>query len=71
MRLRILRRLIAPFNWHKGGHCVFPVLCMYDDMLLWEMEGYWKGRAAWRRAKAYRRDIDNAFRQYVRDAKPD
>ena len=51
MRARILRRLIAPFNWHRDGYCRFPVLCMYDDMLIWELDGIDKRRATWRRAE--------------------
>jgi hypothetical protein len=66
IRARILRRLIAPFNWHHGGRCRFPVLCMYDDMLIWELDGLDKRHASWRRARRYRRFIDQASARYVR-----
>lgn len=71
MRARILRRLIAPFNWHRDGYCRFPVLCMYDDMLIWELDGIDKRRATWRRAKSFRQNIDGAIAQYVIDTRPD
>jgi len=64
IRARILRKLIAPFNWHKDGYCRFPVLCMYDDMLAWELDGTDKRRATWKRARNYRRSIDQAFARY-------
>jgi hypothetical protein len=69
-----MRRIIAPFNWHsrdgKYRQCRFPVLCMYDDMLIWEIDGTDKRRATWRRARYFRQEMDEAFRQYIRDTKP-
>lgn len=70
-RARLLRRLIKPFNWHKNGVCRFPVLCMYDDMLIWEIDGIDKRRATWKRAKAFRRDIDRAIADYARNPPPE
>jgi len=66
MRARVLRRLIALINWHRDGQCRFPVLCMYDDLLIAEMDGYDKRRATWRRAKAFRQDVDRAIADYFR-----
>jgi len=60
-----MRRLISPFNWHHDGSCRFPVLCMYDDMLAWEMDGIDKRRATWRRARRYRQSIDSAIIDYA------
>jgi hypothetical protein len=66
-----MRRLIAPLNWHRDGRCCFPVLCMYDDMLIWELDGIDTRRATWRRAKSYRRHIDSVIADYASRRKPD
>jgi hypothetical protein len=65
-RARVMRKLIGPLNWHRDGCCRFPVLCMYDDMLIWELDGIDSRRATWRRARAARRQMDQMVSGSIR-----
>lgn len=65
IRARLLRRLIAPFNWHRDGRCRFPVLCMYDDLLIWELDEFHPKpkRATWSEARYWRQQLDAHARE--------
>lgn len=65
MRAHVLRAVIRPVNVHRSGHCVFPVLCMYDDLLIQEAED--GTRASWRYARTLRHAADAVWEKLAEE----